>query len=111
MTLNPRQFDQLRQWRNRPEPDLTLANLMGGIAADLKRRERSMGDVAGAFTRLAPAPLRAGATLATLSRGTLLIRQPNAALRFQLDRWLRDGGELALVKACPTRLTRVKLQA
>ena len=44
-----------------------------------------------------------------VARGVLQVRCQDASTRYELDRWLRAGGEHALVRAAGARVIKVKL--
>lgn len=100
---------RLRASRVAPARDLTLAAQMAAQAKDLRKRARSFGALGAAWLDVVPAALRERATLISFARGVLLVRADDDAARFELDRWLRTGGEVSLVKRCPTALLRVRL--
>lgn len=74
------------------------------------KQRRNLGKAGEAWAGVVPERLRAAATLGALRRGTLNVHVPDAAARFELDRWLRSGGEAALKKAAPM-LKRLRLEA
>lgn len=90
--------------------DVTLGADLAALARDVKRQTTQFAGLGEAWQALCPAPLSAGTTLVSLSRGVLCVRAQGAAARFALDRWLRAGGETELIKRCPT-LLRVRLLA
>lgn len=103
------QLDQLRAWRTQPSRDLTLGKEFAQVGQLLRRQERTLGGIGGAWADLAPPALRPKTTLVGLNRGVLTVRVADAPAKFELDRWLRSGGELALIKRCPAGLTKVRL--
>lgn len=110
--MNPspaRQLDRLRSWRVPVARDLTLAGPLGDQARELKRQARTFGSLGAAWQELAPQGPGERASLVSLSRGVLTVRCEDAATRFELDRWLRAGGEIALIKRAAAKLTRVRL--
>lgn len=100
---------RLRQWRNRPAPDLTFKPLADAMGADLKRRARTLGHAGETWIRLVPPELLSATTLVSFSRGVLSARVPDASARFELGRWLREGGEHAIIRATPGSLIKIKL--
>ncbi len=106
--LDPRQLDRLRQWRLGPQRELSLEGDIASLARQVTRQAEHLGGLSAAWGDLCPAAWRDQTQLVALSRGTLNVRARDASVRFQLDRWLRDGGELALIKRCPA-LLRVKV--
>ena len=55
-----------------------------------------------------PESIRERCTPLGVRAGVLSVRCDDASTGFELDRWLRSGGEIELIKAAPTMLTRVK---
>lgn len=102
-------LERLRRSRIAPERDLTLRTPLGFLGQDLKKRARQTGGLGGAWAALVPPDLAAHTTLVSLSRGVLTIKCDDASAKFDLDRWLRTGGEIALVKCAPAGLTKVRL--
>lgn len=99
---------RLRERRTIPARDLTLASPMAAIARDLRHKMASSG-VGAAFLKLAPSQIVSFTTVVGVKSGVLQLRPHNTATRYGLDRWLRTGGEAALVRMAPTAITRVKL--
>ncbi len=91
-----REIERLRGFRNRPEPGVALASLVGEAQKELMRRRRAVGGISAAWAELAPAELAAGAELVGQRGGVLTVRVADASARFGLDRWLRGGGLAAL---------------
>ncbi len=104
-----RLLKRLREWRVAPERDLTLGAPLGEFANEIKRRRRSMGSLGAMWQQLAPPELVERTSLISLSRGVLTVRCDDSACKFEIDRWLRAGGEIELIKHAATRLNRVRL--
>ncbi len=100
---------KLRRLRVRPEPDLSLAAAVAPLQRELTKRRRSGGAAETAWERAVPGPLRAKATVLSLSRGVLTVRVPDASARFGLDRFLRSGGQDALIGTSPVAIKRVRI--
>jgi hypothetical protein len=103
-------LEQLRGWRNPPQPDLGLGAVMGALQKDLRRRARTLGQASTAWVELVPPELCRRTCLVSLNRSVLAVRVEDASTREALARWLRGGGELALVRRCHG-LVRVRLLA
>jgi hypothetical protein len=101
--------ERLRTWRGVPTRDLSLAGAFGAARQELKRRSRTLGAVATAWTATLPANLVERTALVGFSRGVLTVRCDDNAARFELDRFLRSGGELELIRRAPAGLARVRL--
>jgi hypothetical protein len=76
---------------------------------DLKKRARSLGGMADAWDAVVPRTLAARCRLQTFSRGVLTVRAADASARFELDRFLRAGGEAALARRGSAALKRLKI--
>jgi hypothetical protein len=100
---------RLRQYRNLPERDLTLSAPLGELCRTLERQARSAGGMGEAWAATVPAHLAAGCQVVSFSRGVLTVRAADSAVRFQVDRFLRGGGEAALAQAAGTALKRVRV--
>lgn len=106
--LTSQSLAKLRERRAGYERDLTVSGPMAAIAKDLKSKMASAG-VGVIFLKAAPAQVAAFTTVVGVRSGILQLRPHNTATRYALDRWLRSGGEAALVGACPMAISRVKL--
>ncbi len=104
-----RQIERLRGWRTSEARDLTLRDPLASAAKEFKRRARTFGSLGAAWVELAPAGVGERAALESLARGVLTVRCEDAATKFELDRWLRGGGEVALVRRAAAKVNRVKL--
>lgn len=100
---------RLREWRNRRERDLSLTRVLEEEQRRLRRVHRAVGGAERAWIEAAPAELAARCEVVRLARGVLTVRVADDSTRFALDRWLRSGGLLALTRATPATLTRVRL--
>lgn len=102
-------IERLRSLRVKPERDLTLTRAFLGEQVVLRRLRRSNAGLAEAWTSVAPDGLRERAMLRGVSAGVATIAVTDAAARYQVDRWLRSGGEKALLRACPAPVRKVKV--
>jgi hypothetical protein len=107
--LTPANLEQLRQSRSRPQRDDSIASAMGHLEKQLRQQARNVGGVGDAWVRLVPARLLEQTSVLGMSRGVLTVRAATASARFELDRWLKGGGEDALVKGSTAALSRVKV--
>lgn len=62
-----------------------------------------------AWEEVVPPQLAAKAEIVRLVRGVLSVRVTDSATRFELDRFLRSGGEAALVRRAAGAIRRVKV--
>lgn len=103
------ELERLRQQRARTPRDAGVAPLLTSMADQLKRSQRAVGASAEAWLSVCPPALAQRCSILGLSRGELRIAVANAAARFEVDRWLRSGGEKLLVDSARTTIRRVKL--
>jgi hypothetical protein len=94
--LSNSDFLKLRSWRGRKDFDLSIGRQVDAIAKSAAAQHRKMDGLDGAWDELVPAPIRKLCAVVGIAGGVLTIKVPSAAARFQLDRWLRSGGEAAL---------------
>lgn len=107
---NPAQrLKSLRERRVFRDRTASVGPIADALGADLKRLERRIGGVAGAWTATCPPELIRRTSVEGISRGVLTIRVDDAGTRFEIDRWLRSGGERELVKKCPTTVRKVRV--
>lgn len=100
---------KLRELRVRRDDAARIDGPLAKMAAELVRVEKKLGGAGAAWAAVCPAALATRATPASLSRGTLSVEVADAAARYEIDRWLRGGGERALVEASATPIRRVRL--
>jgi hypothetical protein len=100
---------RIRANRVRPPRDLSLRRDMDFALADITRLRRNVSSIAAAWQATIPAALLPRTRLTSLSRAQLTVAVPDAATRFELDRFLRAGGFAALAQACPANLTKVRI--
>jgi hypothetical protein len=93
----------------RPERDLTLTRALTGEQVVLRRLRRANAGLADAWERVAPPDLLGRTALRGVSSGTATIAVPDAGARYELDRWLRSGGESLLIKSCTAPVRKVKI--
>lgn len=103
-TLKP-----LRDRRNFRDRDISIAAAVGELAASTLRQARQVDGAGDAWTVIIPPELAAKASMVRLARGTLQVRVSDSAVRFALDRFLRSGGERALVETSKGKIKRIKL--
>lgn len=98
----------LRQTRVASTRDLSIQAPLERLVREVAAVHRQGDAAVDAWERVAPAPLRARATVVSLSRGTLTLRTSDAAARFEADRWLRSGGQATLARAAGRAITRIR---
>ena len=62
-----------------------------------------------AWDEIVPAPLAARCLSLALTRGVLTVKTSDASTRFELDRFLRCGGEAKLARAAKIAIRKIKL--
>ena len=100
---------KLRARRNPPERNLGITAAVGELVDTVARHHRQVGGAGSAWAAVVPADLCSCCELKQLTRGTLHVRLKDASARFALDRFLRSGGERALVTASGGKIKRVRL--
>ncbi len=106
-----RRIEALRRFRATARPEAGAGELFLRAGDDLARAERSLGAASEAWQRVCPPALVARTSIVSLFRGVLTIGVDSAAVRYEVDRMLRAGGERELTRACRTTVRRVKLVA
>ncbi|MEM8756838.1 MAG: DciA family protein [Planctomycetota bacterium] len=99
-------LSQRRSVRSRAVP---IGAMLEGFRTQLARRERTVGPIQSAWAKVVPEELAAASTVIGLRGGTLTVRISDSSARFATDRFLRAGGELRLIRACPATVRRVRL--
>jgi hypothetical protein len=99
----------LRGFRNRTGPDVSIANALKELERDVVKRQRAVGGIGAAWEEIAPARLSGRCQVVGVSRGVLTIRAADAATRFELDRFLRSGGERELARRAGVAIKKTKL--
>jgi hypothetical protein len=102
-------LERLRGFRNRPERDVTIGAMVKAAEREVKKQQRAVGGVGLAWDEVVPRTLAARCTVVGVSRGVLTVRTAGAATRFELDRFLRSGGEAELCRRAGVAIRKVKL--
>ncbi len=102
-------LSRLRELRAPRERDAALATEVERLRAEMERRRRRGSGAAAAWEVVVPDGLREKSEVVGVSRGVLSVRVRDASARFALDRFLRSGGEAALIGAARIAIRRVKL--
>jgi hypothetical protein len=89
-------LDQLRRWRTRPEPDLSLAFLREQFKREVEKPHKQLAQIGSVWPTLVPPELAAHCRLTTLLRGVLRVAVEDSAHLYDLDRLLRQGLERQL---------------
>lgn len=99
--------------RKRPEPELGLREQFAELESGVRKQRRAVGGLwetwEGALRGTgADQQLVERTSIVGMSGGVLTVRVQDAATKFALDRLLRSGGELAVVRLSGVALKRVK---
>lgn len=86
---------------------------MGGevekVRKELEKRVRATGQLAEAWYELAPPQLVDHARPTGVARGTLRLEVDAPVFRYRLERWLKGGGQRALLERCSSSVRRVRV--
>jgi hypothetical protein len=96
-------LEGLRPSRAIRERKTDTTQLFASIAREQKRAAKALGGVAEVFEAIVPPELARECGLAGMRGGLLTIEACSSAARYALDRFLRDGGEAALVRGFAER--------
>lgn len=95
-----------------PRPrDLSIGQHVRGLADSIRAADVGIEAAARAWTKVVPESLAGGCRLETLSRGVLRVSVTDSSVRFELDRFLRAGGESRLIAASSAPIRAVKLHS
>lgn len=107
--LHEHRLERLRQRRVKPARDVALTPIISDESRLLRRTQKALAGIAAAWDQSVPAELAGRTVLVSLARGVLTVRVRDAAARFALDRFLRNGGEQTLIHASSTSVRKVKV--
>ena len=113
--MDPRlaRLERLRPYRGLfRESDPSIAPVIASIARERKKMAKALGPAVEAWEALVPAPLARACTLVALKGGTLTVETASNAVAFELDRFLRGGGQRDLTEATEgvVRAVRVRIE-
>ena len=100
---------RLRENRTYPLRARDLKHDFALIEKTLQRDQRRLGAVARAWTANCPHKLLPRTSVIAMNRGVLTIGADDSSTRFELDRWLRAGGEEQIIKGTRTTLRKIKV--
>ena len=100
---------RLRSLRNPRDRDLSIGAVVRTAEKELRKKVKSLGGVADAWDTVVPLTLARRCRLVSLSRGVLSVQVADSSARFELDRFLRAGGEAELVRRARAAIKRIKL--
>lgn len=102
-------LQRLRRYRTRSDADLSIGGVLGTTFRQLQRQTSAAGSLEAAWGSVVPPTLAMRTRIASMSRGVLTIQTSDAAARYQLDRFLRAGGEAELLRRSPVPIRRIRL--
>ena len=102
-------LQRLREYRNRPERNLSMTAIVATTKQQVTKRHRDLAGIWAAWSAAVPARLVHATEIVGVSRGVLTIRAADTGVRFEIDRFLRSGGEAEVVRRAPIGVRRVKL--
>ncbi|GJQ28983.1 MAG: hypothetical protein HBSAPP03_08670 [Phycisphaerae bacterium] len=106
-----RVLERLRRYRASRGRDMTISGELDRLTRGVQKQRRAAGGIESAWQELAPRVGEAaiGEVLSLSPGGVLVVRVPDASVRYEVDRWLRSGGLDALRSRCTAPLRRVRL--
>ena len=104
-------LDRLRQLRVRPDRARGLGADMEMQLKTLRKVSRTESALIAAWNTAAPDSLASRCTPKGVKAGRLEMLVPDSSARYELDRWLRSGGqqELSALAKVPIRGVRVQI--
>jgi hypothetical protein len=111
--MNPRALNQsvenLRKSRVRPEREVSIAKAVASVADETRRAAKGLGNAGAAWGEVCPTNLVERTRVESLFRNVLTVTVEDTSTKYVLDRWLRDGGEAQVIRACSAAVRKVKL--
>ena len=104
-------FDLLRvrHWRVRRDRDTSIGASIRDAAAKVDEQRRAGRGTGESWVPLVPARVRARCHVVLVLGGVMTLKVHDAAACGEVDRWLRSGGELELVKRAGIKRVKVVL--
>lgn len=87
---------RLRQWRTRPDPDLSMGFLSKLFQEQVARPHKQLASITTVWQQFVPAGLIEHTRLESLKAGVLRVAVDSSAHLYELDRLLRGGLEQML---------------
>jgi hypothetical protein len=89
--LKHMQLERLRQWRNRPARDQSMAFITKQFKQEIERPYKQVSAIVDTWAQLVPAELAEHCRLQSLRRSVLRVAVDSSEHLYQLDRLLRQG--------------------
>jgi hypothetical protein len=102
-------LEAARAARTRRGQPQDLSRIMLVQVPEVRRMRRQLAGIAAAWAEVVPAPLSERVRLEGVTSGVLNVRAADAAVRFELDRFLRSGGERELLRRFPMAIRRIRI--
>jgi hypothetical protein len=103
----PTDLKQLRRWRIRREYDISIGASVRDAAARVDEQRKAGRGAGESWEQLVPERVRGRCHVVLVHRGVMTVKVRDAAARFEIDRWLRSGGELELVKRAGIKKVKI----
>ena len=103
-------LENLRAWRNRKRPDLTLAFLNKYVAKKYTQPLKQLGPFTEFWQKALPPQLHQRTAIVALNHGLLTIHVADSPTLYQIDRLLRAGLEHTLKTQSKAAITKIKLK-
>jgi hypothetical protein len=104
-----RALEDLRKQHARPMRDLAIAGPMGDLMKQIKAQSRRLSGGGQAWAKVVPPQLLERTTVVSLQSGVLKIKVLDSATKFELERWLKQGGQMQVIREAATTINRIKL--
>jgi hypothetical protein len=104
------QLQKLREYRSPRQQQLGAGALIERIQHSAQTTRRKLGQMIDLWQLHVPADMAAQTRLCAFARGTLHVEVPNASVRYELDRLLREGLEQQLRLSFRGSLRGVKVK-
>ena len=98
---------RLRVHRNRPDPDLSLGDLLGAERRRHANAKRAVGGIGQAWAEVVPDELADKAVVVKCARGVLTVRVLDAGSMYRLNQWLASGGLASVRERSGRGISRV----
>lgn len=95
---NSKYIERLRQWRTRPDKDVSLGFLREQFKREVEKPYKQLHAIAEVWAELVPATLSEHVRLESLARGVLRVAVDSSSVLYELDRMLRGGLEQELIR-------------
>jgi hypothetical protein len=105
-----RHLEQLQARRGRREVDLSIRGVVQAAARDAQRANRRLGQIIDLWHEVIPPDLTRHCAIVGLRSGSLQVEADSAAVVYELDRFLRDGGTDELRRRYRGTLMRVRVR-